>query len=383
MKRRRSLLAVQFTMPGVYPPLEHLAVFLASRGWKVELRGYSVRGAYPFEFIQNPHINVEQLPSSSPGLRLVGQYAQFVGWVTRESRLMRPDWIWASDSLGALPGLMASAAVARPLVYQEHDAPSLRAFGLLGAAALAFRRQAADRAAFCVVPGEGRKRLLADECPSASDIRVVWNCPRRDEVAPPRRQRALDEPLRVYYHGTLSPERLPVSLIQAVAAMRGRVRLVVRGYDTSGRGDDLRRITADVERSGAASWVELVPPAPRQKLWALVDSCHVGLALVPSSPGDPNLATMAGPSNKAFDYLARGLALVVAGRPEWQDLYVRQGYALDCTPEDTGSIVDALTWYVRNPEKCQEMGEAGRRRILEDWNYETVFSPVLARLLGS
>lgn len=379
MSRRRTLLAVQFTNPAAYPPVEHLALLLARRGWRVELRGL-LRGAHVFELANHPLVQVKTIPKAPPGWPLVKQYARYTAWLRDEARSLRPDWVWASDSLAALPGLVASAVASSPLVYQEHDAPAGSPARPLSLATLAFRREAVSRAAFCVAPGRERARLLSEVSPAAGDIHVVWNCPRRDEVGQPRQQRDAGEPLILYYHGTLSPDRLPYSLLQAVASLKGRVRLLIRGYDTSG-GDDLRRTQGQIQSSGAGEWARLESPVgSRAELWPVVDSCHVGLALVPSEPTDVNMTSMAGPSNKAFDYLARGLGLLVTDRSEWTDLYVRPGYARACTPEDPASIAEELDWFFRNPIETSAMAEAGRRRILDEWNYETQLAPVLARL---
>jgi peptidoglycan/xylan/chitin deacetylase (PgdA/CDA1 family) len=44
--------------------------------------------------------------------------------------------------------------------------------------------------------------------------------------------------------------------------------------------------------------------------------------------------------------------------------------------------VDAIGWLVRNPDRMRAMAEAGRQRVLEEWNYERQFAPVLERMIG-
>jgi len=52
---------------------------------------------------------------------------------------------------------------------------------------------------------------------------------------------------------------------------------------------------------------------------------HVGLAFMPLSSDDPNEQAMVGASNKPFDYLACGLALLVSDLPDWQKMFVETG----------------------------------------------------------
>ena len=47
----------------------------------------------------------------------------------------------------------------------------------------------------------------------------------------------------------------------------------------------------------------------RNELLSIGRSCDVGLALVPMHSDDSNFQTITGESNKAFDYLACGLAM--------------------------------------------------------------------------
>ena len=52
---------------------------------------------------------------------------------------------------------------------------------------------------------------------------------------------------------------------------------------------------------------------------------------MPLTSDDVNLRTMAGASNKPFDYLARGLALLVSDLAEWKALFVDPGTASRAT----------------------------------------------------
>ncbi|MGF1587808.1 MAG: glycosyltransferase, partial [Pleurocapsa sp.] len=109
----------------------------------------------------------------------------------------------------------------------------------------------------------------------------------------------------------------------------------------------------------------------------------LGLAFMPKTSNDINLQYMIGASNKAFDYLSCGLALLVSDLPDWHSAYVKPGYGLACDPDDADSIVAALLWYLEHPTQMREMGELGRQRIAQEWNYEKQFKPVIETLQAS
>jgi len=208
---------------------------------------------------------------------------------------------------------------------------------------------------------------------------TVWNCPLRSEVdvatAPATRPG-----LVLYYHGNISPDLLPVAVLEAMAKSVRPVWLRVVGYETPGHEGYVMRLRHEADRLELGDRVEFLPPRPRSELLGSAEGCDVGLALVPMRSEDVNLRMLAGASNKAFEYLACGLALLVSDLPDWRRMYVDPGYALACNPGDPESIAAALRWFADNRETMQRMGGSGRRRIVAEWNYETQFRPVFEEI---
>lgn len=91
---------------------------------------------------------------------------------------------------------------------------------------------------------------------------------------------------------------------------------------------------------------------------------------------------MTGASNKPFDYLSCGCPLLVTALPDWEHMFVQSGLAFSCDAEDPASIATAIRWYYEHPAERTLMGEAGRKRILSEWNYESQFKPVLVNMSG-
>src|SRR5262249_29886832 len=161
----------------------------------------------------------------------------------------------------------------------------------------------------------------------------------------------------------------------ALARLPRAVRLRVVGYETIGSlgyQDILRKAAEDLNVSERVEILGVVPT--RAELLQRCRESDIGLAFTPMSSDDVNMVTMAGASNKAFDYLACGLAVVVSDRPEWTSMFVQPGYGVACDPDDTASIERALRLLIDDQRAMRAMGERGRRRIECDWNYEQQFA---------
>jgi glycosyltransferase involved in cell wall biosynthesis len=184
-----------------------------------------------------------------------------------------------------------------------------------------------------------------------------------------------------YYHGSINHERLPRSILHALARAPQNTRLHIAGYETVGSLGYMDAFAAQATELGIANRVQFLGSLSlRSSLMQAAASSHVGLAFMPLVSDDINLRHMAGASNKPFDYLAAGLMLLVSDLPEWRRMFVDPGYGVACDPADAGSLATAMTWCAAHPEKVRAMGERGRQKILADWNYETAFAPVVDAL---
>jgi glycosyltransferase involved in cell wall biosynthesis len=182
------------------------------------------------------------------------------------------------------------------------------------------------------------------------------------------------------YHGTIVPERLPLAVVQSLTLLPPEVKLRVIGYETvlnQGYLDRLRSLSREL---GIEDRFEYIGSLPHHELLGWCEKSHVGLALMPNETSDINMLHMIGASNKAFEYLACGMCLLVSDRPDWKSVFVDSGYGLACSPTDPNSIAAALSWFINHRNEMRLMGEAGRAKIAADWNYEKAFAPVLLLL---
>jgi glycosyltransferase involved in cell wall biosynthesis len=376
---------IQYTNPAGYPPLEHSSQLLADRGWKVLFLGTGIDGVESLHFPSHSNIVVRQLATCRPGWRLKLHYAWFIFWSSFWTLCSGSSWVYASDLFACPVGLLLSFVPWIHVIYHEHDSPTVnsRASGAstrFVRFVLWTRRALTRRATLCVLPNEQRAKQFTSNTGRDTEIMCVWNCPTKNETSPARSPLNGND-LWILYHGSLVPSRLPTAVVEALALLPEQVKLRVIGYETAGHKGYVRQLKELATKLGIANRVEFLGAMPRHELLMSCGQCDMGLSLMPQRSHDVNEQAMTGASNKPFDYLACGLALLVSDLPDWRALYVDNGHALAVNPCDATSIATAVRWLLEHPAELRAMGERGRQRILHEWNYEQQFDPVLQRLI--
>lgn len=376
----RRILYAQYANPGVYPPLQHSARILADAGWDVLVLGIQDAGTLSLDFPKHARIRVERLSLVEPGWRRVFYFLYFLLWVVGWSRRFKPQWVYASD-LYATPAAWLLSFGTR-VVYHEHDTPE--ASRTVARICMTARAWLAHRATLCVFPNAKRAARFADAFQVGEKTVTVWNCPERakvlEEHGAAKRTR---EEFRVLYHGSIVPSRLPLTVIDALVLLPANACLRIVGYETVGSAGHVAKLLERARELGVAERVEWCGQvATRAELLALARECDVGLALMPNASADVNEQTMAGASNKPFDYMACGLGVVVTDLPDWRALFVDSGFARACNPADAASLGAAIKWYWDHPTERIEQGRRAQIQILNEWNYQAQFAPVIHWLIA-
>jgi glycosyltransferase involved in cell wall biosynthesis len=369
----RRILFLQVANPAAYPPTLHAAELMAAAGWRVTLLAAPIRGSRLTMRI-DPGVQLRSIgerPSHVIGRPV---YARYLAASARLA-LSRPHVVYASDPVAAGAGLLAARIAGARLIYHEHDSP---AAGAIAPWILRLRQAAAKRAELVVLPNADRAAAVGAELGVADKAFTVWNLPTRREL--PRLPGGGAGPLRLYYHGSITPDRLPEAVVAAVQRLGGRARLSIAGYEAPGARGYVARLVAMGAGAGEPL-VEYLGEIPdRDDLLARAAEADLGLGFMPKGSSDLNMRYMVGASNKAFDYMAAGLPLLVSDLPDWRDAFVENGYGRACDAIDAGSVAEAIGWFLDHPDERRAMASRARRRIEQDWNYDAAFAPVLARL---
>lgn len=365
----RRVMYIQYTDPAGYPPLEHSAHMLADAGWRVLFAGIESFGVR-FKLREHERISTIRVSGRSGGAHGALKYVRFAIGTAVIARRFKPTWIYASDAMSAPAALLARKATGARVIYHEHDIPAPPA-NARNRAVMRAREKLIATADLLVVPAEGRKRALG---PAGDSAKVVWNCPLPEEAAdsvPVPHDR-----ITLVYAGSITRERLPASMIHALALLPQSLNLRIIGYQTVGAPDYVAELLGAAREAGVADRVTYAGAfEQRVSLLNEISACDIGIATTNTAGTDENMQTMAGASNKAFDYMARGLPILVTDDPAWRRMYVDPGFGVACNPLDPVSIAAALTPLL-DAARRTEMGERARRRIRDDWNYVRQFASV-------
>lgn len=145
-------------------------------------------------------------------------------------------------------------------------------------------------------------------------------------------------PIRVLYHGILTPGRGLEATIDSVGAWQPEFNLTLRG---PGEAHYLAALRRRVEERGLADRVLLAPPVPMTALVREAAAFDLGLFALPRSSRHNEFAL----PNKFFEYVMAGLSLCVSDLPEMARLV--RDYELGVTfpslePEAIAAAVNAL-----------------------------------------
>ena len=372
------VLHVQYTNPGIYPPLVRGAALLADAGADVLMLGTRVTGLDALDAPPMEGVDIRLVPAGADGWRLKAHYARYAAWIAREGAAWKPDWIYASDLLAAPIALALGALTGARIVYHEHDAPSLEHPSWTIRQCLATRRRLIRQADLIVTPNAERSAALARL--GGHHVITAWNCPRRPRGAPPaRRERGA---LRVVYRGSINGERLPLSVVDAVAAAGSDVTLTIAGYETVGSRGHIVEIEARARALGIFDRVRVLGTVPDAGLEAICAQSHVGFALMPVESLDENMRHMTGASNKVFEYWSHGVVPLVSDLPDWRVTFVDPGYSLACDPRQPHSAAQVLRWAADRRDDLLTIATRAWDRLQTDWNYETQFAPVMDVMMG-
>lgn len=377
MAKRIRVAFIQYTTPAAYPPVMNAASILADKGAEVSLWGCGAYGAADkLQVVLRPGVTQRLMKYAAPGWRQKIHYVVFLLLCVFRTLWWRPKFVYVSD-LRAYPiGLLISYIPRVSVIAHEHDTPpedggrSVRLFQWV-------RRRLFRRAKATVVPQEQRARLVAASTP-VSRIEVVWNCPRIAEIVPLEAKDA-DRQIVLWYHGSVVPSQFPEAAIRSIALMPDNVSLRFAGYATIGQPRYIDELLELANELGIANRVTYVGTKPtREDLFLEASRCDIGLSLFARNFRE----AMVGASNKPFDYLACGLAVLTNDTEEWRAFYAECPCVRSCDPDSAEAIALKVSEFVANPAEFQVDRRLGQAMMQCNWNYENQFSPVANLILS-
>ncbi|MCQ6264422.1 glycosyltransferase family 4 protein [Fictibacillus sp. WQ 8-8] len=103
----------------------------------------------------------------------------------------------------------------------------------------------------------------------------------------------------------------------------------------------------------------------RNEVKDVLDESTAGLVLIRPEP-----RYMVSYPIKLFEYMAAGLPSIASNFPLWEDFVIGNHCGLCVDPLDPDAVADAMRWIMEHPEEAKQMGENGRKAVIEKYNWE-------------
>ena len=372
------VLYIQFTAPGYYPPLQHSSTILADQGCKVCFVGLGdEKGQSLLSFPRHRNRQEILVPelSSAPLT-----YARFTATCFAQALIFRPQVIYASAHTAAPVALALQKLTRIPVIYHEHDAP-VPGHTQFQKLCYQSRNLLANSCWRTVFPNLGRRDVAELKQEALARSLIVMNCPSLDDM----RENLITtgKHFTLYYHGSIVPNRVPMELVDAIATLPRDVVLKFAGYETSGSLGYVDQLKERANALGVSDRVHYLGALRlREEIMDACSEATLGLSFMPTTSEDPNERTMAGASNKAFDYLACGTPFLVNDLKDWRDIFGNFVEQLICDPNDPKSLRDAISWAYNNRETLKKLGSDGQKRVQTEWNYRSQSEHLISDILS-
>lgn len=179
--------------------------------------------------------------------------------------------------------------------------------------------------------------------------------------------REASQPAKLCFVGGMTPDRGAENMV--MAAEKAQLPLVLVGDFTPEEYG--RRVRA------LPGWryVDFRGRLDRRAVAAVYQEASVGLCIMPNG-GQYNVSDTF--NMKVYDYMAMGLPVIISDSAYARRVNARYPFALLVDPADVDAIADAARYLAAHPQEAAKMGEAGRRAVAEEYNWERESQKLLA-----
>ncbi len=180
------------------------------------------------------------------------------------------------------------------------------------------------------------------------------------------------------YAGAHSRANALRQLLKAAEVLRGRPDILIA---CAGDGPERNGLEAEARAAGLDN-IAFYGPQPKSKMPELVNACDAGLAVLQNNPTFRTVYP-----NKVFDYMSCARPVVLAIDGVARELVCEQAKAgVFAEPENPAAIAKAICGLASHPERCVELGRAGREWVVANASREALaarYLEVMTDLVGA
>jgi glycosyltransferase involved in cell wall biosynthesis len=171
---------------------------------------------------------------------------------------------------------------------------------------------------------------------------------------------------KIVYLGGMSPIRGLVEVIEAFSLVAKKhpdwELYLVGSFCPKSFEQELRDLAA---RRGVAANVRFVAWVPYEEKERL--SSQASMGIITYLPYSNNTSCL---PNKLFDYMLVGLPVIASNFPLYREIVEPDHCGLIVDPSQPEGIARAMEYLIEHPQEARQMGECGRRAVLEKYNWE-------------
>lgn len=99
----------------------------------------------------------------------------------------------------------------------------------------------------------------------------------------------------------------------------------------------------------------------------LLEECGIGVCTLLDKGQYAHIDVL---PTKIYDYMLAGLPIIMSNFPYLEKFNHQYNIGLCVPPDNPNAIAEAITYLVTHPEKASEMGENGKKAIIEEFNWD-------------
>ena len=142
-----------------------------------------------------------------------------------------------------------------------------------------------------------------------------------------------------------------------LATNKAKVKLILAGPCSEETFKDISSYTE-------WSTTEFLGRVGRKEVASIFSRSIAGLVVLHPSP---NYITTE--PTKMFEYMAAGIPVIASNFPLWSNIIKDNDCGLSVDPLDPQAIAAAINFMINNPKLVQQMGEKGKRAVVERYNW--------------
>ena len=188
----------------------------------------------------------------------------------------------------------------------------------------------------------------------------INNFPLPDEFACPENALLLREDKDFCYLGSISSIRGIREMVLAMGLIQSPARLQLGGVFVDKLLEDEVKLLPGWERVLHRGWLD------RPQVRKVLETSIAGLVTLHPIPNYKNSLPI-----KMFEYMSAGIPVIASDFPLWRQIVEEHQCGICVDPLNQEKIAHTMDFLSHHPGRCFEMGQRGRKAVLDHFNWQT------------